>query len=112
MTDLDEDVFPGPDVYPGPDLFPGAYGYVFSPPTTDIAIRIAGRGLVGLLPYGLSVWRSGGIWQQQLSPSPDQVASADRLYRGGRIYEITTTERTELIAAGYAAYIHPKEAPA
>lgn len=79
--------------------------YRFFPPSNELVFRIAGRGLLATQSYGISVWRVGGVWQSGQTPSADQVAGADRFYGGGRIHPLTSAERSDLIAAGYGAYI-------
>jgi hypothetical protein len=55
--------------------------------------------------YGISVLRIGGQWLQQENPSAEQITAADRYYPGGHVHTITDAEKSDLIAAGYGAYI-------
>jgi hypothetical protein len=81
----------------------------------------------GAWEAGKTVWKDAqGVWHESLSPylggatytthdgdetttsGPDAgLATAQRVYLGGHVYEITSQEETELIAAGYGAYIEP-----
>jgi len=75
----------------------------FTPP---VVTRTHGkRNCMYRLNHGVSVFRIGGVWHQQETPTAEQVAAADRLYMGGHVYQITDAERDDLIAAGYGAYI-------
>jgi hypothetical protein len=98
--------FPGSTTFPGADVFPGAAvpPSFFRPPTQDVPFRIE-AGLFGAVAYGLSVWRTGGVWHQGFMPTAEQVAASDRFYGGGRIHSLTASERRDLIDAGYGAYI-------
>lgn len=78
--------------------------FVLFPPTREVPFRIEG-GLMGLTSYGQSLWRIDGAWHLGFIPSAEQVAAADRFYGGGRVYALTSTERDDLVAAGYGAYI-------
>lgn len=88
---------------------PGATTAVFSTPTQDVYYRIAGRGLIGVQPMGLSVWRVAGVWHTGLSPSADQLAGADRYYQGGYAHAVSDAEIAELTAAGFGDHITLQE---
>lgn len=55
---------------------------------------------------GVTVWRKDGVWHEQISPPPWVTEGADRLYVGGRAYEISLTEQSELVAAGFGDGIY------
>lgn len=65
--------------------------------------------LVAAIPYGQTVWRDAttGVWSQQYAPSLDQLATADLVYAGGRVYPLTYDDVVVLVNAGYAAYVNP-----
>jgi hypothetical protein len=55
---------------------------------------------------GVSVYRIGGVWYQQRFPSESEFSDADRFYKGGVEYTITTAEAADLTAAGFGDYIY------
>jgi hypothetical protein len=102
--------YPGPELYPGVTLWPGVPDgsgpWQFAPPTVEVVIPIAGRGLRGIIPYGQSVWQDAdGVWHTQLSPAPEQLVGALHYWRGGSTYLINSDERAALIAGGLGSYI-------
>jgi hypothetical protein len=108
-------LYPSSLLFPGPDVFPGVAleddevtGYLFRTPVLDVAYRIEGS-LHGVMPYGVSVWQTDGVWEQGIMPPADTVAAADRFYGGGRDHPITSAERADLVAAGYGDYITEEE---
>lgn len=54
---------------------------------------------------GSSLLRIGGVWRAVDAPSNELAATADRVYRGGRIYTIPSSEAAELIAQGFSAQV-------
>jgi hypothetical protein len=86
--------------------------YVFRPPTTEVAFRMAGRGLIGSYEQGLSVYRVGGQWLTKLSPTADDLAAADRYYAGGYVHPLDGPAISELLEAGFSDHIFPEEVPA
>lgn len=74
--------------------------WVFSPPTQTVPYQITGR-LWGSYEQGLTVYRSGGEWFTAATPTAEQLASADRIYAGGRLHVCTEDERLELWQAGF-----------
>lgn len=85
----------------------------------------------GAWAMGLTVWKDEvGVWHESLYPyaggGVDVVftkgvkvsevgphvglATAQRVYEGGHVHEITPEEEAELIAAGYGAFIEPSDA--
>jgi hypothetical protein len=77
----------------------------FRPPTQDVWFRLAGRGLFGSYQQGLTVYRRDGVWATAFSPTADQLAGADRIYAGGHLHYLTTAQRDELVAAGFATNV-------
>lgn len=78
--------------------------YFFTPPTVERS-HVLRRRLIFKLNHGLTVFRIAGVWHQQETPSDVQHRAADRWYPGGHVHPVTSSERTDLIAAGYGAYI-------
>lgn len=87
----------------------GGKVWIFNTPVTLITVPIAGRGLVGSLPYGLSLWRIDGVWRTGMAPALEDIAGADRFYSGGRLHVLDDVARAELIDAGFAANITLQE---
>lgn len=59
----------------------------------------AGRGkLYGrfFLSFPMSLVKSGGVWQEVITPSQDQLAVADKYYIGGYTYPLTDSEAADL----------------
>lgn len=54
---------------------------------------------------GITLLRESGVWREVLFPTGDEVAAAERAYRGGYRTPVTGPQRDELVAAGYGAYI-------
>jgi hypothetical protein len=54
---------------------------------------------------GVTVLRENGVWRETLAPTGDEIAAAERAYRGGYRTELTGTQKNELVAAGYGSYI-------
>lgn len=101
--------FPSKTLFPGATTFPGAPVTTFLPPTVDLATRMEGN-LFATLPWGQSVFRSGGVWHTVLSPTYADIQAADRFYGGGRVHTLTAAQRDELVAAGFGAYITQESA--
>lgn len=85
------------------------YGYLYLGPTQTFFFRVGeGRsnGLVGSYPMGLNTRRDSlGQWHTEPYTTADDRADADRLYAGGHSNPINASQRAELIAAGFGAYI-------
>lgn len=54
---------------------------------------------------GITLLRESGVWREALCPTGDEIAAADRAYRGGYRTPLTGDQKNELVAAGYGAYI-------
>lgn len=85
------------------------FEFVFLSPVEYVRHRMAGRGLYSSLPYGLTVWRRNGVWEQELTPSPRRTDGADRLYPGGYLHPLSDDARAELIAGGFADHVTLQE---
>lgn len=79
--------------------------YLFTPPAQAVQFRIAGRGLIGSFDQGLTLLRVGGQWRTRLSPTATEVGAADRVYAGGYVHELDEVQRSELVDAGFGAYL-------
>lgn len=76
--------------------------FFFTTPT--ISEGPAGEGpLFGRyrLVRGISVLKNNGVYTEVRYPSSEEVEAADVAYIGGYTYEVSSTERADLIAAGY-----------
>ena len=49
---------------------------------------------------GISVLKIGGTYYKMRVPSTDQIDSATEYYAGGHEHEVTSAQKTALIAAG------------
>lgn len=86
--------------------------YIFSPPTQSGA-RYQGNPLsdhLGSVRQGITIWRDAtGTWHEMFDGKPygesDLFANRTEFFQGGREYILTDQQRTDLIAAGYGAYI-------
>ena len=54
---------------------------------------------------GITLLRESGVWRETITPTGDEIAAAERAYRGGYRTELTGTQKNELVAAGYGSYI-------
>lgn len=54
---------------------------------------------------GITLLRESGVWREALCPTGDEIAAAERAYRGGYRTPLTGDQKNELVAAGYGAYI-------
>lgn len=54
---------------------------------------------------GITLLREGGVWREVMFPTGDEIAAAERAYRGGYRTLVTGPQKDELVAAGYGAYI-------
>lgn len=84
--------------------------YVFVGPTQDEYRRLdSSTGPLGVITrqqWGQTVWRdAAGAWHRAFGPTPSDLAGATAVYGGGRRYVLTPTQQSDLIAAGYGAYI-------
>ena len=82
--------------------------YIFRPPVSSEG-PAGGQPPFDLyrLDRGITVLQvtNGGPFTEVRSPTDTEVTAAYAHYRGGYENVITATERTNLIAAGYGAYI-------
>ena len=56
-------------------------------------------------PVGKTVIKNNGTWQTVIVPKDSDLATYDRVLRGGYDNVITDAEAAELTAAGYGDYI-------
>ena len=86
--------------------------YYFTPPTysfrqfdpSDDAAGLFGR--MHYLNVGYSVIRDAhGAYTQVVGADDDDIRVSTAFYMGGRSYPITSTEKTDLQAAGYGAFV-------
>lgn len=61
------------------------------------------------ISIGATMLRIGGIWRAVVDPSNEQIAQADRVYRGGRIITITAAEAAQLISQGFSDHVRQGE---
>lgn len=57
------------------------------------------------IPIGKTIMLIDDEWVEAYTPSAETVASADRVYFGGRRYVVTEAEADDLIEAGYEDYV-------
>lgn len=65
---------------------------------------------LGTVQQGITIWRDAtGTWHEmfdgKLTVPNDLFANRIEFYQGGREYRLTDVQKTDLIAAGYGAYI-------
>ena len=74
---------------------------IFFPPTVN-----EGPAGFGPLFYrykltrGVSILKTGSTYKKSRVPSTDQIDAASEYYAGGHEYEVTSDQKTALIAAG------------
>ena len=56
-------------------------------------------------PIGKSVIKINGVWKTMVVPQDSDLATYDRVLRGGYDNVITDAEASELTAAGYGDYV-------
>lgn len=57
---------------------------------------------------GRTVIKKNGVYSTvDAAAVPDQLATADIVYLGGHIYEVTESEAADLVAAGYTVIGYP-----
>jgi len=56
-------------------------------------------------PIGKSVVKTGGVWKTIVVPQDSDLATYQRVLRGGYDNVITDAEAVELAAAGYGDYV-------
>ncbi len=54
---------------------------------------------------GITLLKQSGVWTEVMYPTGDEIAAAEKAFRGGYRTPITGTEKAELVAAGYGSYI-------
>lgn len=75
--------------------------YLFTPPFRKETRVLAGRSLRYSYNVSLTVYKTGGQWVAEETPSSDVLAAADRLLAvSGRPQTIDDATAAELIAAG------------
>ena len=82
--------------------------YYFQTPTTSEGPAGGGRLFIRYrLERAYTVYRQNGKWYQERFLTEDQTKAADPgyVFPGGYKNYINDQQRTELIAAGYGAYI-------
>ena len=80
--------------------------YTFTPPT--IEETPAGFGALMWryrIPRADTIIMTNGVTTQQRTFEVSELTAADHFYVGGHVYTISQTERDQLTAAGYGAYI-------
>jgi hypothetical protein len=81
---------------------------VFTPPTED-EVRWNSEGETGIFaflkpgPRGVNVYKllNGNFTESQ----PSDMDTVEKIYHGGHVHPLTSTEEAELIAGGYGDYI-------
>jgi hypothetical protein len=71
----------------------------FFPPTIEEGPAGFGLFYRYKLLRGISVLKIGGVYYKLRVPSTDQVESATEYYAGGHEYEVTSSQKSALIAA-------------
>lgn len=75
--------------------------YLFSPPLRMETVVLAGRSLRYSYPVSLSVYKTGGHWVAEETPSNETLLAAERfLALGGRPQTVDDETAAELIADG------------
>ena len=72
----------------------------FFPPTVEEGPAGFGMFYRYKLTRGISVLKIGNKYYKLRVPSTDQVESASEYYAGGHEYEVTSNQKSALIAAG------------
>lgn len=76
----------------------------FTPPTYAEQYQVKGSLFV-TINTAYTILKNAGSYTQVLSPTAEDVTSADIAYLGGRGYAVTNAEIAALTAAGYGSYI-------
>lgn len=80
--------------------------YQFRTPSFEMKPVNGGRLLSRYrLNYGQSVVKYGSQYELVVTPSIDVWNTADEVYLGGRVYEISNEEAALLTAAGFGQYL-------
>ena len=86
--------------------------YVFTPGTTSYNQEIDHPGTAktlfaksNYLHVGTTVLRLNGAYIETDGARDEDIAAATEVYCGGRSFVLTTQQYTDLVAAGYGAYI-------
>lgn len=80
---------------------------MFTPPQRIQTVILAGRSLRYKYPVSLTVFKVGGAWVAQETPSQDQLNAAQVVLAvSGRPSIITDAQAAELIAAGIGTCVH------
>ncbi len=73
----------------------------FFPPTVDEGPAALGYFFSRYkLTRGVSILKIGSTYKKYRTPSTDQIDAASEYYAGGHEYEVTSDQKTALIAAG------------
>lgn len=80
--------------------------YLFTTPSFEMKPVNGGRLLSRYrMKYGQSVVKYGSTYETVVTPSIDVWNTADEVYLGGRVYEISDEEAALLTAAGFGQYL-------
>lgn len=73
----------------------------FQPPT--VKETIGGHRLFDfyVMPRGITVLKIDGVYYETRYPMQEDIDMADEAYIGGSIYDVSSIEAADLIAAGY-----------
>jgi hypothetical protein len=77
--------------------------YKFTTPTILEELESDGHPLFSRIkvPHGITILKIDDEYYEVRYPSSEEVDAADIAYIGGYSYEVTSTEKTALEAAGY-----------
>lgn len=80
--------------------------YQFHTPSYELKPVLGGRLLSRYrFNVGVSVVKYGSEYEMVYTPSIDTWDTADEVYLGGRVYEISDEEAALLTAAGFGQYL-------
>ena len=73
----------------------------FEPPV--VKETIGGHRLFDfyVVPKGITVLKIDGVYYETRYPMQEDIDMADKAYIGGSVYDVSSTEAADLIAAGY-----------
>jgi len=77
--------------------------FIFTTPTVLEELESDGHPLFSRIKIhkGITVLKTGAVYTQVRYPSSEEVDAADIAYIGGYSYEVDSTEKAALEAAGY-----------
>lgn len=58
-----------------------------------------------LFTQGVSLLKESGLYRQASNPTDEELDAAEVAYLGGYRYDVDATEASDLIAAGYGAWL-------